>query len=144
MDNALSVLRECVAARSSWRPKCLVHLMTRDATDVIGNTLVRRLNGFDDNEDDRGLICAFWILSALATKGKQSKAKRNAKRVELKETKVETRDNLTRDVKNRFIFFCRRQVQFANSLLWRFENHQPRFEAFSRKVIRPLPRASGT
>ena len=65
LDNALAILRECVAARSIWRPNCLRHLMCFDCTDIIAKTLAR----VSDKLSDNGVICAFWILSALATKG---------------------------------------------------------------------------
>ena len=42
--------------------------MCFDCTDIIAKTLVRAST--DNKLSDNGVICAFWILSALATKGR--------------------------------------------------------------------------
>ena len=81
LGSAFAILRECVAARSLWRPTNLARLIELEATDVLAKALVRTMATQQQQQQqeqqqqqsgqtsDQALICAFWILSALATKG---------------------------------------------------------------------------
>ena len=75
MGNLLAIFRELLAARTEWRPSALSALIDCEATDVIAKLLVRvcKTNSQHHHSatlSDHSFVCCFWILSALATKGK--------------------------------------------------------------------------
>ena len=77
LGNLLAIFRELLAARTEWRPSALHHILSLEATDVISRLLVRvcKPGTGSPTLSDHSFICCFWILSALATKGKQIAAK---------------------------------------------------------------------
>jgi hypothetical protein len=70
LDSVLSILRECVAAKTPWRAPNLQGLVDLCAAERIAATLTRTGGGHPS--PDRGTVSAFWVLSALATKGKSA------------------------------------------------------------------------
>ena len=78
LGNLLAIFRELLAARTEWRPSALHHILSLEATDVISRLLVRvcKPGTGSPTLSDHSFICCFWILSALATKGKQTAAKK--------------------------------------------------------------------
>ena len=72
MGNLLAIFRELLAARTDWRPAAMHHVMEIEATEVIAKLLVKVTKPSGAGTltlSDHSFICAFWILSALATKG---------------------------------------------------------------------------
>ena len=73
--NLILILREAIQAKTSWRGSTLVQILKVNATEAIGKLLVRvhKMQIMQHQPlADHILICMFWILSALATKGKES------------------------------------------------------------------------
>ncbi|XP_059081285.1 cytosolic carboxypeptidase 1-like isoform X2 [Tigriopus californicus] len=62
----LFILRDGVAAKTLWRSQNLSHLIALNATEVLARRLVHFHQ--DESLSESGVISAFWILSALATK----------------------------------------------------------------------------
>ena len=61
------MLRECVAAKSTWRPANLARMIDFGATEILGDSAV---NAFQRQAlSEVGAVALFWTLSALATKG---------------------------------------------------------------------------
>ena len=75
--NVLTILRESVAAKTPWRPSNLEQLLRLDATLRITEILVQLFK--KDELTDRGIGAAFWLLSALATKGWQQQRQKKEK-----------------------------------------------------------------
>ena len=72
--NLILILREAIQAKTSWRGSTLVQILMFNATEAIGKLLVRvhKMQIMQHQPlADHILICMFWILSALATKGKK-------------------------------------------------------------------------
>ena len=72
--NLILILREAIQAKTSWRGSTLVQILKVNATEAIGKLLVRvhKMQIMQHQPlADHILICMFWILSALATKGKK-------------------------------------------------------------------------
>ena len=87
LGNILAIQRELLSARSLWRPSALSTFLDLEATEVIARLLVRvckpstpttptstpsNANASQASLSDHSFVCSFWILSALATKGKNS------------------------------------------------------------------------
>ena len=85
LGNILAIQRELLSARSLWRPSALSTFLDLEATEVIARLLVRVCkpstpltptstpsNAITSQASlsDHSFVCSFWILSALATKGK--------------------------------------------------------------------------
>ena len=73
--NLILILREAIQAKTSWRGSTLVQILKVNATEAVGKLLVRvhKMQIMQHQPlADHILICMFWILSALATKGKKS------------------------------------------------------------------------
>ena len=71
--NLVLILREAVLAKTAWRGAILSQLLKLNATEAVGKLLVRvhRMQIMQHQPlADHILVCLFWILSALATKGK--------------------------------------------------------------------------
>ena len=67
MCSCFLVLRECVAAKSTWRPANLARMIDFGATEILANAAV---NAFQRQAlSEVGAVALFWTLSALATKG---------------------------------------------------------------------------
>ena len=81
----MAIFRELLAARTEWRPSALHHILSLEATDVISRLLVRvcKPGTGSPTLSDHSFICCFWILSALATKGKQTAAKNEKTKVDI-------------------------------------------------------------
>ena len=72
--NLILILREAIQAKTSWRGSTLVQILKVNATEAVGKLLVRvhKMQIMQHQPlADHILICMFWILSALATKGKK-------------------------------------------------------------------------
>ena len=66
------ILREAVQAKTTWRGPILWQIAKVNATEAVGKLLVRvhRMEVMQHQPlADHILVCIFWILSALATKG---------------------------------------------------------------------------
>ena len=73
--NLILILREAIQAKTSWRGSTLVQILKVNATEAVGKLLVRvhKMQIMQHQPlADHILICMFWILSALATKGKKT------------------------------------------------------------------------
>lgn len=68
--NVLAILRESVAAKTPWRAANLEQLLRSDATLRITEILVQLFK--KDELTEKGIGAAFWLLSALATKGDET------------------------------------------------------------------------
>ena len=73
--NLILILREAIQAKTSWRGSTLLQIIKVNATEGVGKLLVRiqKMQIMQHQPlADHILVCIFWILSALATKGKQN------------------------------------------------------------------------
>ena len=71
--NLILILREAIQAKTSWRGSTLLQIIKVNATEGVGKLLVRiqKMQIMQHQPlADHILVCIFWILSALATKGK--------------------------------------------------------------------------
>ena len=71
--NLILILREAIQAKTSWRSSTLLQIIKVNATEGVGKLLVRiqKMQIMQHQPlADHILVCIFWILSALATKGK--------------------------------------------------------------------------
>ena len=69
MCSCFVVLRECVAAKSAWRPANLARMIDFGATEILATAAVGAFQR--EALSEVGAVALFWTLSALATKGER-------------------------------------------------------------------------